>query len=138
MRSTVLTVEIPLVAIDASGNEVLSGSVQVLEEVVPTGETEGPFSLTAASVPEWQRGLVALRINYPYQAAALANYPSSGAYPPDPNIGREVVAGPDVDSRFGPNAGSDGLGRLAGMGQEIRPFRKVLTGQTFARRELFR
>jgi len=131
-------VEIPLVAIAADGTETLGPTVQVFEEVKPTGQPEGPFRVNAASVPEWQRGMVALRINYPYQAAAMVAYPPQANDPPEPNVNREVVADPDAaDPRFGPNAGTDGLGRLTATGKEVRPYRKVLTAQAFARREVF-
>jgi hypothetical protein len=132
-----LTVNIQMVAIDANGNEVIDPiPLQVVEEIVSSNQSEGPFSLSTG-VPIEQRGMVALRINYPYQAATLASYPAATTFPPDPNIGNEVIAPEDSDGRFGPNAGSDGLGRLAVMGKQVRPFRKVLTAQAFARRELF-
>ncbi|MEW4528193.1 TadE/TadG family type IV pilus assembly protein [Maioricimonas sp. JC845] len=70
------TVLIPLIGTDSNGNETITAWKRVVEEVVPSGETEGPFSVTATAAQRGglDAGTVALRINYPYQSAALVAY----------------------------------------------------------------
>jgi hypothetical protein len=121
---------------------------EVLEEIRPPGSpNEGPFSLIAPAPNSVEgRGTVAVRINYPYQAATLTAYQPNPAdvpgEPPNPNIDPTNALPADaaragLGDDVGPNAGAAGLGRLFAMNREVRPYRKVLTGQAFARRELF-
>ena len=100
------------------------------------------------------RGLAAVRINYPYQAAML-----SGFFPPvatfddpiPPNLGSPILADDggvletnatpgglvDDGGAVGPYAGSYGLGRqLALAGRVVRPFRRLVTAQAIFRREV--
>lgn len=137
------TVVVPILGADSDIVEVR----EVLEEIHPAGATEGPFSLTAPAPNAVEsRGTVALRVNYPYQAATLTAYKPNAAdvpgEPPNPNVDPSNALPADsprdgLGDDVGPNAGTAGLGRLYAMGKEVRPFRKVLTGQAFARRELF-
>jgi len=65
----------------AGGSEGTITYVPVIQEILPasdpayqdpTNPDNSPFSLTAKNVPVTQRGVVALRINYPFQAATLS------------------------------------------------------------------
>lgn len=124
----------------------------VVEEVRPDAAdpATGPFSVTSAG-PE--RGLVALRINYPYQAAMLSGFQGNPAGFAEPNLSFRIVADdgavtelaappggaailPD-DGRAGTYAGSFGLGSQLAFAQDLRPFRKLISGQAMFRREVF-
>jgi hypothetical protein len=110
-----------------------------------------PFSLTSSAQ---QHGLVALRINYPYQAAAMTGFQTAGG-PFDPNIANpiqandggvtetnsearpgDLVGAPD---EVGPYAGRFGLGRQLAFALPggVRPFRKLVAAQAIYRREVF-
>ena len=73
-----LTVVIPLVGFGnrdpTTGVETISEWRRVVEEVLPEGASEGPYALNSPTPGSLDRGMVALRINYPYQSAALVAY----------------------------------------------------------------
>lgn len=141
-----LTVGIPLVsARTAEGVETIRW-VDVVEEIRPTADpSSGSFAAA-------QGGLVALRINYPFQADSLTAFAAPDE-PFTPNLGRARVADDgavveenapprgtvDGDEPTGPGAysGPYGLGRQFALGQDVRPFRRVLSAQGFFRREVF-
>jgi hypothetical protein len=150
------TVGIPrVVARAADGVETIEW-IPVIEEIRsdPAVPATGPFSLASP-----QRGLVALRVNYPYQAAALSGFRESADGPFEPNLTGRTRASdeendeigqlneapgdllPDEplnDQSLGAYAGVFGLGRqLAFAGERVRPFRKLLSGQAIYRREVF-
>jgi hypothetical protein len=164
---TGLTVGIPLVdARDGAGVESITW-VPVLQEIRAAQDADcparGPFSLiylgsqdecgALDADPLADRGLAAVRVNYPYQAAALTGFLSS---PPDaldplpPNVGNAIAAddagvqqnnlppGATIDDGFvGPYAGPYGLGRqFALAGRVVRPFRKLISAQAVYRREV--
>ncbi len=150
-----LTVGIPYVeGRDAQGVETIRW-VPVIEEIKnPNFPAASPFSMTTpAAMPE--RGLVAIRINYPYQAAMMSAYQSSGlppGAPRPPNLSNRIQAidgsvtelnaapgdGFVPDSGLaGPYAGKYGLGRMYVAGDTVRPFRRLLTAQMIFRREVF-
>ena len=165
---TGLTVAIPLIeSREANGAETISW-VPVLEEIRARQDAacpaRGPFSLmyvpatdecgplTADPVPD--RGLAAVRINYPYQAATLSGF--RPAVPTDvdplpPNVANVIVAddgsvqqigeapGPPIDdgAPTGAYVGAFGLGRqFALAGRTVRPFRKLVSAQAIYRREV--
>jgi hypothetical protein len=164
---TGLTVGIPLVeSRDASGVEAIRW-VPVVEEIRAAQDANcparGPFSLVYLAIedecgpldadPLADRGLAAVRVNYPYQAATLSGFRSSvpnGSDPMPPNIGSFIVAddggvqqnnsAPGVpldDGAIGPYSGPYGLGRqLALAGRTLRPFRKLISVQAIYRREV--
>lgn len=138
----------------------------VVEEVLDSNGN-GPFSLSAAAgdplFPE--RGLVALRINCPYQSASMSAFQvAPGAhtpiyandsavqihsYPgaPVPDTGLEFVGqtnpGTQTDADgnnpdYGPYAGKYGLGRMYAMDGVLRPFRRMISAQSLFRREVYR
>lgn len=165
---TGLTVAIPLVnSRDASGVETITW-VPVLQEMRATLDADcplrGPFSFVyvanaddcgpLGTDPVPQRGLVAVRVNYPFQAAALTGFRASPPTDVDPlprNMANFIVAddagvqqtnsppGDPVEDpgAVGPYAGTFGLGRqLALAGRTVRPFRKVVSAQAIYRREV--
>ncbi|TWT58846.1 TadE-like protein [Thalassoglobus neptunius] len=84
-----LTVVIPLVGFgnrdSSTGAETISEWRRVVEEVLPAGASEGPFALDSPTPGSLEPGMVALRINFPYQSAALVAYIQSDS---DGNIVR--------------------------------------------------
>ncbi len=164
---TGLTVGIPLVnERDPNGIESITW-VPVVEEIRGTADADcperGPFSLVyqptaddcgplpADPLPD--RGLAAVRINYPYQAATLSGFRTvpNGVDPRPPNIGNFIVAddggvqqsneapGAPVDdgTGVGPYVGPYGLGKQYALaGQVVRPFRKLISAQAIFRREV--
>ncbi len=145
------TVGIPYVqGRDAEGRETLRW-VPVVEEIRnPAFPTASPFSMTTpAAMP--QRGLVAIRINYPYQAAMLSGHLQAAGGPTAPNVANRIQAddGAVVETNAAPGgfvadggeagvyAGSYGLGRLYAAGETVRPFRKLMSAQAIFRREVF-
>lgn len=104
---------------------------------VPVVEELGddPFLLTSP-----QRGLVAIRLNYPFQAAAMSAFVPNPEDQFAPNIQQEIEV-PDSDPQIqvptGPYTGEDKLGQHYASGKLVRPFSRVLTAQALARREIF-
>lgn len=143
------TVAIPRVlSRDDAGTETIDW-LPVVEEVRPsTDPAEAPFSMISSGR---HRGLVCLRVNYPFQAATMSAYrtdESSGVLvntPLEANDGGVVdSSGPPpgttlVSATGGVNtySGPYGLGRQFALGKEVRPFRRVLSGQSMFRREVF-
>lgn len=166
---TGLTVGIPLVNERAAGGVESITWVPVVEEIRAAADFEcperGPFSLVYLATedvcgpltvdPLPDRGLAAVRVNYPYQAAMLSGFraaPPTVVDPLPPNLSNVIVAadgavqqnnaapgGPIEDvSVAGTYAGPVGLGRqLAIAGQVVRPFRKLISVQAIYRREVF-
>jgi len=165
--ATGLTVGIPLVESRGGGGVEAIRWVPVLEEIRATQDAEcparGPFSLIylasaddcgaldADPLPD--RGLAAVRVNYPYQAATLSAYqPAAPTFddPIPPNVASPIVAddggvqqnnvapgSPIDDGAIGSYAGPYGLGRqLALAGGTLRPFRKLISAQAIYRREV--
>lgn len=145
-------VRIPrVVSRGAEGVETICWT-SVLEEI-----PGGAFSLIGGAP---QSGLVALRINYPFQAASLSGFlPNpAGLFAPsvgpieaddaavqvasDPACGLPAGVSPFFPADSGPSqavgtyAGSYGLGGQMAFARTIRPFRKLLAGQAIFRREV--
>jgi hypothetical protein len=166
---TGFTVGIPLVEErDANGVETITW-VPVLEEIRAAGDAgcpaRGPFSLVYLATidecgplevdPVPDRGLAAVRVNYPYQAATLSGFrpaPPTDTDPLPPNWANVITAddgavqqingapGSTLDDATvaGTYAGPLGLGRqLAFAGRTVRPFRKLVSAQAIYRREVF-
>lgn len=137
-----LTVGIPrVVSRDDEGRETIEW-VAPIEEIRPdpADPASGPFSV-ASSGPE--RGLVAIRINYPFQAAMLVGF-QGGTSPivaDDDGVvelnglppGQAPVALPGAVGVYG---GPFGLGAHYNWGVVRRPFRKLLVAQAVFRREV--
>lgn len=122
--------------------------VDVVEQVVPAAPVDPsdaePFSLESKSY----RGLVAVRFNYPFQAAAMSD---SQAGAPVAADDAEIAPGAhpkgwtparSANDGVGPYSGQYGMGRQIAFpgvnnGQGVRPFRRVLSVQAVQRREVF-
>jgi Flp pilus assembly protein TadG len=145
-----LTVGIPLISSRASDGTETINIVPVVEEITQTGSDgtqQSSFSFVSTAP---QRGLVALRINYPFQAATLSAYepqPLGGptnVVPISANDGGVSVGtnttGGSVGAggtSIGTFAGPYGLGVQLAFGKNVRPFRQVLTARSVGyRREL--
>jgi hypothetical protein len=130
--------------------------LQVVEEVVPRTPVTGdpiperaPFSLAEAPGKR-ERGLVALRVNYPFQAAMFSLYSdpedlSSAVLADDDAV---VVVNPTATATIssastedpdegGLYHGRHGLGRHYALIQEVRPYRRLLSAQSLFRRETY-
>ncbi|MEZ5978324.1 MAG: hypothetical protein R3F34_08905 [Planctomycetota bacterium] len=144
----------------ANGGEEIVRWLPVVQEIRGTTAivppSQSPFSTTS---PEG--GVVAVRINVPFQSSA------SAAHRIDPSdtealletglgdviyaqttvtatnlgdvagTGYEIVQGSGSSQASGAYAGSYGLGSFQMLGGEVRPFRRILAGQSIYRREVF-
>jgi hypothetical protein len=145
------TVVIPLVSRDAAGNETFNNEwADVVEEIKDPADAMSPFSIASP-----KRGIVALRFNYPYQAATLTAY-GHGASGTENNpvqvnasldaitsatsygVNVALVAPDENDPLHQPTfSGTLGLGKQYAMTKVVRPYRKVLSAQAIYRREVF-
>ncbi len=143
------TVGIPrVVARNSKGIEAIRW-VPVLEEVKTSPESTGPFPLIGDSPVQ---GVVTIRLNYPFQAAALSGYQTDEAGPLNANLDDVILARDKsvvelndapggllpLDNDIGPYAGRYGLGRQLALTEDVRPFRTLLSAQAVFRREVFR
>ena len=151
------TVGIPLVTTRAGDGVETIRWVNVIEEIKPDGATS-PFSVASD-----QRGIVALRINYPFQSASMSSFRPNAAGPFEPTIGQpnaaddgavtQLNAAPggltgaplsDGELYAGTYGGQFGLGAQGAMGSQeltggrpVRPYRRVISAQAIYRREVF-
>jgi len=150
IASSGYVVRIPLVSTSSGAStESIVSWVAPLEPVVDANGADG-FSLYPPTA-SGQSGIVALRVNYPYQSASMSGFePGTGPSQPGGLPLKPIVAGGGggptpagvggpvtSDGEFGPYAGSDGLGQQAAWGQTVRPFRRVVSAQAIYRREVF-
>jgi hypothetical protein len=163
------TVLIPIVGSrdPSTGAETISEWRLVVEEV--KSNDNGPYSIVAEDPanPNFMPGMVALRINYPYQSGAMVAYmqqDGDGAFVlPAETLGRDNLVNIPVQARDGsvtenatlppgytlvspspnptfgasPHRGTYGLGEAQALRYTVRPYRKVLTAQAVYRREVF-
>jgi TadE-like protein len=135
-------VEIPIVS-NAGGTEAIVKNVRIVEEILPnpssdpTSSDNSPFSLVAPLLPASNRGVVALRINYPFQAVSMSATAPNPNWPPDPNFNYIQVPASEAGETAGVYAGPNGLGNQLAMGQHVRPFRRLISAQAIYRREVF-
>jgi len=146
-----LTVGVPQVVDRLAGGGEQIRWLPVVEEIRPdaTDPSSGPFSAAATGS---DRGLVALRVNIPSTASALASYDAPTTWPPAPNAGAPhqvgaLTSAPGSAPPFGtPFAGAvgdgilggeQGLGEMGALGVAVRPFRRVFVGQSLFRREVY-
>ncbi len=150
VSSTGFAVGIPrVVSRGGDGAETIEW-VAPIEEILPdpVDPITGPFSI-ASTGP--QQGLVAIRVNYPFQAAALSGFMQGPDGPFEPG-GLAIQANDDAVQALNPlpdgqnpiapaggigtYAGTYGLGGQLAWAQTRRPFRKLLTAQAVFRREV--
>lgn len=155
LNPTGLTVRVPRVlARDADGIESIDW-VDVIEEirVDPADPTTGAFSvdsgLAADPATAALAGVVAVRVNVPFQAALLSAFQPGAGGPFEPNGNNPVLADDAAVALVGPDpgtlvegsnltyAGPYGLGKQFALGKEVRPFRRVIAAQAVFRREVF-
>ncbi len=127
---TGFTVAIPIVSRDGDGVESIR-LVPVVEEIKPDASAS-PFAISSP-----QRGIVALRINYPFQSASMSSFRPNPAGPFEPTIGSPNLANEDDSVTHGTHAGAHGLGVQQALGQRVRPYRRVISAQAIYRREVF-
>ncbi len=145
------TVGVPLIVDrDGDGAETVRW-VGVVEEIESEANPD-PFSIDSTA-----RGLVALRINYPFQSASMSSFQSDPALPFESSVGTpnlatgavtevnqserpgDLIGQPlDGDGMYaGTYGGSYGLGAQGALGQTVRPYRRVISAQAIYRREVF-
>ena len=154
--SRVITCPCNAMADDDDGTEWIKW-LPVVEEVRsnPADPSSGPFSLVSTGP---QRGLVALRINCPYQASTMTAFrqepaPGSGELVNVPVLAHDAVHTDPSSApapgqllatgtpKIGVFAGQYGLGKFYAMGAEgaqgVRPFRRLISAQSMFRREVY-
>ena len=142
-----LFVAIPRVVSRGPASETIEW-LPVVEEIRgdPDDPTTGPFPLTSDP-----GGLVALRVNYPFQASTLSGFTPSEGGPFEENIDQVITVGQVISATPAPGqtvvtdngaagtyAGTFGLGRQFALTSNVRPWRRVISGQMIMRRETFR
>ena len=137
-----------------SGSEQGITTVPVVQEILPTeadptDPNTSPFSLlppngSSVNVSSVQpplpqfRGVVALRINYPFQAAMMsATAPNPPAAQFDPNFHFVEASDTDPGAIQKTYSGASGLGFQYAAGRVVRPFRRLISAQAIYRREVF-
>lgn len=128
----------------------------VLEEITDSSGN-GPFSVTAATATGLQ-SVVAIRLNYPFQAATMSGFQPDTTDPIyGPDGGKPMVAddggvtatnsvpdggtpsapdSPGAALVSGPYGGTYGLGEQAVLRKSVRPFRRMISVQAVFRREV--
>ena len=128
-------VRIPIVTRSREEGEEVVDWASVVEEIQADGNPN-PFQLSSAV----GSGVVALRINYPFQSASMSAFqarPPLGE-PGDSDMGSPVLVEGDDGIMQGTYAGENGLGVQQAFGERVRPFRRVISAQAIYRREVFR
>jgi hypothetical protein len=108
----------------------------------------GPFSVVS-SIPQTElHGVVAIRINFPFEASTLSAYRSGDTLnevvlADDDHVGVEAGSNAPgtqltVNTSQGLYSGPWGLGNMYALGQKVRPFSRFLTAQSLFRREVFK
>lgn len=118
-----------------SGHETIDW-VDVVSEIKHSAG-EGPFSVLSSSP---HRGLVAVRMSYPFQAATLSAYSDTNQVL-EADDSAVSATGPSpvsfTSSTVGQYSGTYGLGSQQAMTKTVRPFRRLLSAQSIFRREVF-
>jgi hypothetical protein len=171
--ATQYVIGIPLVSDVIQLGRSLVRWLPVVEEIDTENDNDNagtnpdPFSIQAVlpGNPPIQ-GIVALRINYPFQSASMSSFRTNPRGPFEPTIGQPVAAD-DSELDPGSNAPGDlngaplvstgqdpsyagtyggqfGLGAQGALGSEeltggrpVRPYRRVISAQAIYRREVF-
>lgn len=159
---TGFTVGIPLVTSRAADGVETIRWIPIVEEIEPSDVNDrrhDPFSIASD-----QRGIVALRINYPFQSASMSSFrhdPNAADFPFEPTVGRPNAADDDAvtenpDNRPGALTGAPllngnvyagtyggqfGLGAQGALGsatltgsRPVRPYRRIISAQAIYRR----
>ncbi|HEX4147646.1 MAG TPA: TadE/TadG family type IV pilus assembly protein [Pirellulales bacterium] len=153
----------------SGGNGLPTGTSQdevvewhrVLEAINPLSDTFPLFN--DSGTPVVNGGVVALRLNYPFQAASMSSYPWDPANPSQLHVVDPYIApGTDTEAGYSDTGvtandpfnimggqqpvtpgysplyeGQYSLGARQAVGQTVRPFRKTISCQAVYRRELY-
>jgi hypothetical protein len=128
---TGFTVRIPVVQYPSEGVEVIADQAKWLRVMEVDREA---FKLSSP-----QRGQVSVRVNFPFQAAALSGSSAGDNGPTTPQGAYIAVPGDEElqpGQVGGPYSGSRGLGQQAAFTKTVRPFRRVISAQAVYRREV--
>jgi len=163
-HDSIRTILIPLVGArdPETGVETIVEWRRIVEEVTPedppgsgTYAREGPYSLESSTPGSLGTGFVALRINYPYQSAAMVAYqyqtPEGGMVSPADAIGQDNIINVPIQANDQAVVNSAsfpdgyvlteenqyGFGQVYAHGMAVRPYRKVISAQGMYRREIF-
>ncbi len=145
------TVQIPVVSYAGGVETIQSTMLPVVQEIFYSSDSSNttpldpngsnpdysPFGVVASStsvVPPQLRGTVALRINYPFQAASLSATAPSSNWPPDPNF--NYIKPSDGTNTPGTYSGPNGLGDQLVFATNVRPYRRLISAQAIYRREV--
>ena len=145
MPSGDVTVMIPRISVEG-GTTTLIDWVHVVEEILPDANSISHFPINAPQAAF--RGNVILRLNYPFQAAAMSAFDPAGTEGPFRDVvsAPEAIADPDegtVLETEGPTSvrGPGGLGyhyaflNADGTPKRVLPFRKLISVRSIHRRE---
>lgn len=140
------TILIPRITATVDGGVEVVEWVPVIEEILPTAIAQSHFAINAPMAAF--RGQVMLRLNYPFQAAAMSAFDPTGTAGPAGNVisAPDSVAGPSegelIETGWNPaHRGAGGLGyhyafaKEDGSPKKVLPFRKLLSARSFHRRE---
>ncbi len=151
-------VRIPIVNTASSGAQTFVAWLYPLEAILDSSQPPTDAFAVNASTQSGLSGVVALRINYPYQSASMSGFvpPTNPASPPGPpanpvvpvpaddtitfpnppGVGAPVVTSlPGFD--YDTNGGAYGLGQQGAFATKVRPYRSVISPQAIYRREVF-
>ncbi|MBV9124230.1 MAG: pilus assembly protein [Planctomycetes bacterium] len=132
------TVQIPILHYSPGSEEIIDW-VDVVEPIQPDMFSIMPPPSISPQSPPPPRGMVGLRINYPFQGAMLTDSWKDPNNPTNPSPMIQAPADEQLQpgQQGGPYSGPTGLGQQAAYGTTVRPFRKVLSAQAIYRREIF-
>ena len=153
------TVGIPIVTSRAEGGAETIRWVPVVEEI-DSDDSPDPFQISSP-----QRGLVALRINFPFQSASMSSFRPNPEGQFESSLGSPNAADDGEVSELNTNdrsgdltgaplagdsiysgtyGGQYGLGAQGALGSQsltegkpVRPYRRVISAQAIYRREVF-
>jgi len=144
------TVQIPVVSYAGGVETIQSTMLPVVQEIFYSSDSSNtttldpngsnpdysPFGVASSTsvVPPQLRGTVALRINYPFQAASLSATAPSSNWPPDPNF--NYIHPSDGTNTPGTYSGPNGLGDQLVFATNVRPYRRLISAQAIYRREV--
>ena len=150
-------VRIPVVSVPAYPAPATQSILKWLYPLEPILDSQGTDAFAVNSITvSGQSGMVALRLNYPYQSASMSGFqppadPTTPSGPPDnpvipipannaisatslpPGVGNPVVSA----WQFGASSGVYGLGQQLAWASVVRPYRSLFSAQAIHRREVF-
>lgn len=131
-NGTTVTFKITVPMVISGGSTV--AYLDVVDEVrSPADDRSGPFHLAMTGDSRQEpKGIAAVVARYPFQAASMSGFHPKGQW--EPTMGDPIEA--DDSTPIGTYTGAEGLGAQYAMAKKVRPYRRILTGQAFFRREV--